>query len=135
MLFQRRYRPLIGLDITTSSIKLIELTRIRRHVSRRVVRGRAVAGQCHQRKSHRRCTGRRRCRAPRFETCRRAQQGVAVAVSGDAAITKVIQMPRNLRESELESQVEMQADQYIPFPMEEVSFDFEVVGPSEKDPK
>jgi type IV pilus assembly protein PilM len=28
----------------------------------------------------------------------------------------------------------MQADQYIPFPMEEVSFDFEVVGPSEKDP-
>ena len=59
----------------------------------------------------------------------------AVAVSGDAAITKIIQMPRNLRESELESQVEMQADQYIPFPMEEVSFDFEVVGPSEKDPE
>jgi type IV pilus assembly protein PilM len=29
----------------------------------------------------------------------------------------------------------MQADQYIPFPMEEVSFDFEVVGPSEKDPE
>ena len=58
----------------------------------------------------------------------------AVAISGDAAITKVIQMPRNLRESELESQVEMQADQYIPFPMEEVSFDFEVIGPSEKDP-
>ena len=28
----------------------------------------------------------------------------------------------------------MQADQYIPFPMEEVSFDFEVLGPSEKDP-
>jgi type IV pilus assembly protein PilM len=59
---------------------------------------------------------------------------VAVAISGDAAITKVIQMPRSLRDSELESQVEMQADQYIPFPMEEVSFDFEVVGPSEKDP-
>jgi type IV pilus assembly protein PilM len=57
----------------------------------------------------------------------------AVAVSGDAAITKVIQMPRNLRDNELESQVEMQADQYIPFPMEEVSFDFEVIGPSEKD--
>ena len=28
----------------------------------------------------------------------------------------------------------MQADQYIPFPMEEVSYDFEVLGPSEKDP-
>ena len=29
----------------------------------------------------------------------------------------------------------MQADQYIPFPMEEVSYDFEVLGPSEKDPE
>src|SRR6187399_4200 len=58
----------------------------------------------------------------------------AVAISGDAAITKVIQMPRTLNENELEGQVEMQADQYIPFPMEEVSFDYEVIGPSEKDP-
>src|SRR4029453_4241408 len=53
----------------------------------------------------------------------------------DAAITKVIQMPRSLRESDLEAQVEMQADQYIPFPMDEVSYDFEVLGPSEKDPE
>jgi type IV pilus assembly protein PilM len=59
---------------------------------------------------------------------------VAVAISGDAAITKVIQMPKTLSEAELEGQVEMQADQYIPFPMEEVSFDFEVIGPSAKDP-
>ncbi len=58
----------------------------------------------------------------------------AVAISGDAAITKVIQMPRNLSAGELEAQVEMQADQYIPFPMEEVSFDFEVIGDSERDP-
>jgi type IV pilus assembly protein PilM len=58
---------------------------------------------------------------------------VAIAISGDAAITKVIQMPRGLRDSELEAQVEMQADQYIPFPMDEVSYDFEVLGNSEKD--
>ena len=53
---------------------------------------------------------------------------------GDAAITKVIQMPRSLRVGDLEAQVEMQADQYIPFPMDEVSYDFEVLGPNEKDP-
>jgi len=58
---------------------------------------------------------------------------VAVAISGDAAITKVIQMPRNLNDSDLEAQVEMQADQYIPFPMDEVAYDFEVLGASEKD--
>ena len=61
-------------------------------------------------------------------------RNAAIAISGDAAITKVIQMPLNLRENELEAQVEMQADQYIPFPMEEVSYDYQVVGPSEKDP-
>src|SRR5690348_14557158 len=57
----------------------------------------------------------------------------AIAISGDAAITKVIQMPRGLREADLEAQVEMQADQYIPFPMDEVAYDFEVLGPSDKD--
>jgi type IV pilus assembly protein PilM len=61
-------------------------------------------------------------------------QEVAIAISGDAAITKVIQMPLNLGANELEGQVEIQADQYIPFPMEEVSFDFEVLGPSPNDP-
>src|SRR5690606_9650483 len=59
----------------------------------------------------------------------------AVAISGDAAITKAIQMPRSLSDNELEGQVELQPDQYIPFPMEEVSFDFEVIGPSQKDPE
>ena len=39
---------------------------------------------------------------------------VAIAISGDAAITKVIQMPSSLSERDLEGQVEIQADQYIP---------------------
>jgi type IV pilus assembly protein PilM len=59
----------------------------------------------------------------------------AIAIGGDAAITKIIQMPRRFTARELEGQVEIQADQYIPFPMEEVSFDFEVMGPSETDPE
>ena len=41
-------------------------------------------------------------------------------------------MPKTLGENELEGQVEMQADQYIPFPMEEVSYDYQVVGPPKK---
>jgi type IV pilus assembly protein PilM len=40
----------------------------------------------------------------------------AIAISGDAAITKVIQMPKNLSSGDLEGQVELQADQYIPVP-------------------
>ena len=134
MLLQRRFRPVIGLDITTSSIKLIELTktgdsyRVESYSAEptppNAINEKAIVDAQAVGEAVRRAVKRAGARS---KEC-------AVAVSGDAAITKVIQMPRNLRDNELESQVEMQADQYIPFPMEEVSFDFEVIGPSEKDP-
>ena len=59
----------------------------------------------------------------------------AAAVSGSSVITKVISMPANLSEDDLESQIQMEADQYIPYPLEEVNLDFEVIGPSEDDPE
>ncbi len=56
----------------------------------------------------------------------------AVAVAGSAVITKVITMPANLSDDEMESQIEVEADQYIPYPLEEVNLDFQKLGPSEK---
>ena len=50
------------------------------------------------------------------------------AVAGSAVITKLIPMPAELTEDDLESQVELEAVNYIPYPIEEVSLDFEVVG-------
>jgi type IV pilus assembly protein PilM len=58
----------------------------------------------------------------------------ACAVSGAAVITKVISMPSALSEDELEAQIRLEADQYIPYPLEEVKLDFEVLGPSEREP-
>ncbi len=58
----------------------------------------------------------------------------AVAVAGSSVITKVITMPSNLSEEELTSQIELEADQYIPYALEEVNLDFEVLGPSESNP-
>jgi type IV pilus assembly protein PilM len=125
---------LIGLDITTSSIKLIELVaagkgfRVESYaaeptpmnaINEKVIVDSDAVGEAISRAVKRSGTRNR---------------SVAIAISGDAAITKIIQMPANLTESEMEGQVEMQADQYIPFPMEEVSFDYEIVGPSAKDP-
>lgn len=43
-------------------------------------------------------------------------------------------MPSDLKEDELESQLQLEADQYIPYSLEEVNLDFEVLGPSESDP-
>ncbi|WP_052094878.1 pilus assembly protein PilM [Pseudohaliea rubra] len=54
---------------------------------------------------------------------------VAAAVAGSAVITKLVQMPAGLSEEEMETQLTLEADQYIPYPLEEVALDFEVQGP------
>jgi type IV pilus assembly protein PilM len=54
----------------------------------------------------------------------------AVAVSGSAVFTKTISLPSNLADSDIESQVQIEANQYIPYPLDEISLDFEVLGPS-----
>ncbi|MCK5665834.1 MAG: pilus assembly protein PilM [Thiotrichaceae bacterium] len=60
---------------------------------------------------------------------------VALAVAGSAVITKVVQMPADLSEDELESQIMVEADQYIPYSLDEVNLDFEVLGPNEASPE
>jgi type IV pilus assembly protein PilM len=134
VLLSAKSRPILGLDITTSSVKLIELSmsggqyRVESYAAEATppnsINEKAIVDANAVGDAIKRAVKRSGARA----------KEAAVAISGDAAITKVIQMPRTLGENELEGQVEMQADQYIPFPMEEVSFDFEVIGPSEKDP-
>lgn len=58
----------------------------------------------------------------------RAQHAVA-AVAGSAVIIKTIPMPSGLSEEDLEAQLTVEADQYIPYPLEEVALDFEELGP------
>ena len=55
----------------------------------------------------------------------------AVAVAGSAVITKTIQMEAGLNDQDLENLITVEADQYIPYPLDEVSIDFEVLGESE----
>jgi type IV pilus assembly protein PilM len=59
----------------------------------------------------------------------------AVAVAGSSVITKTISMPANLSDEEMEAQIELEADQYIPYALDEVSLDFAVQGRSEKNPE
>ena len=57
-------------------------------------------------------------------------KNVAMALPPSAVITKKIMLPGGLSDQELELQVETEANQYIPFPLDEVSLDFCIVGPS-----
>lgn len=58
----------------------------------------------------------------------------AVAISGASVITKVIYMDVSLSDSELESQIEIEADSLIPYPLDEVSLDFEKLNVNKADP-
>jgi len=57
-------------------------------------------------------------------------KNVAMALPPSAVITKKIILPGGMSEKELEVQVESEANQYIPFSLDEVSLDFCVIGPS-----
>ena len=59
----------------------------------------------------------------------------AAAVAGSAVITKIIPMPADLSEDDLEARSQVEANQYIPYPIEEVSLDFEVIGPVKDNPE
>lgn len=135
MLFGKKTQPMLGLDITTSSVKLIEITqsgkrfRVDSYAAEPTppnsVNDKAIVDAKTVGEAIRRAVKRSGAKAT----------DVAIAISGDAAITKIIQLQASLSARDMEGQVEIQADQYIPFPMEEVSFDYEVIGPNVNDPE
>lgn len=128
-LFGNKSMPLLGLDITTSSVKIVELADAgggRYRVESYAAEATPVNAVNEKNIIDVEALGEAIRRAVRRSGAKARE--AAVAISGDAAITKEIQMPASLSEAELEDQITLQADQYIPFPIEEVSFDFEVVG-------
>lgn len=54
-----------------------------------------------------------------------------VAVAGSTVISKIVYMEADQNDFEMESQIEIEADSLIPYPIEEVYLDFEELGPSE----
>lgn len=128
--------PLIGVDISSSAVKMVELSqagkekyRVERYVIEPMPTDAVVEGNIINLEA----TG---------ETVKRAWKrlgtrikNVAVAVPSSAAITKKIVVPGGQREEELEVMVESEANQYIPFSLDEVNLDFQVLGPAPGSPE
>ncbi|HRF55006.1 MAG TPA: type IV pilus assembly protein PilM, partial [Aquimonas sp.] len=127
--------PLIGVDISSTAVKLLQLSqsgaryRVEHYaveplppnavVEKNIVEVEAV-GEAIKRALNR--SGAK----TRF---------ASAAVAGSAVITKVIPMQADLNDDELEDQIQVEAAQYIPYPIEEVSLDFEVLGPVRDNPE
>jgi len=134
-LFRSGPRQLAGLDISSSSLKLVELSedkpgayRLEQYAIEPLPFGVVVDGNVENFET---------VEAAMKRLARRVGGGVkrvAVALPISAVITKRIYLPAELRELEMEVQVESEASQYIPFALEEVNLDFQVVGPSPRSP-
>jgi len=122
---------MIGLDISSSSVKLVELSQskngemvLERFAMESFEKGWITDGQIEKfdevADAVRRCVARSGVRT----------RDAVLAMPQSAVITKRIMLPAGLREEELEIQVEAEANQYIPFSLDEVSLDFCVIGPS-----
>ncbi len=130
-LFSRQPAPLIGLDISSSSVKLVELGRgkdggliLERCAVEQLEKGWITDGNVEKFDEVAEAV-RRVVKKSGTKT-----KNVAMSLPASAVITKKIVLPGGMSDAELELQVESEANQYIPFSLDEVSLDFCVVGPS-----
>jgi type IV pilus assembly protein PilM len=130
-LFSRQPAPLLGLDVSSSSVKLVELGRdasgklvLERCAIEPLERGWITDGNVEKFDEVAEAV-RRAVRKSGSRT-----KNAALALPPSAVITKKIVLPGGMSEQELEIQVESEANQYIPFSLDEVSLDFCVIGQS-----
>jgi type IV pilus assembly protein PilM len=125
-----RARPLIGLDISSSAVKMVELSeasnqyRLERYAIEPLPRDAVTDGNI---ASMEQVADAIKKAWKRLGT---NTKNVALALPSAAVITKKITLPAGLRELDMEVQVESEANQYIPFAIEEVNLDFQVIGPT-----
>ncbi|ALN84329.1 pilus assembly protein PilM [Lysobacter capsici] len=120
---------LVGVDISSTAVKLLQLSRVGNRyrvehyaveplppnavVEKNIVEVEAVG------EAIKRAVARSGTRV----------KHAAAAVAGSSVITRVIGMPNDLDEDEMESQIELEAANYVPYPIDEVNHDFEILGP------
>ena len=131
----KKNNGLLGIDISSSSIKLLELSKsgskykVECYANRPLPEGSVVEKNI----ANLDAVGETMLKLAALVDA--STDKAAVAVSGSAVITKSIEMNASMSDTEMETQIALEADQYIPYPLEEVLIDYERQGLSEKDPE
>ena len=133
--FNRKKLPLLGIDISSAAVKLLELGHTAKgyHVESFAVEPLPMEAVVDKNIVDLDIVG-NAVKAVVKQSGTRLKHA-AVAVAGSAVITKVITMSASLTPEEMEGQIQLEADQYIPYSLDEVNLDFDVIGPNEKQPE
>ena len=133
--FRRKVDTVLGVDINDSGIKLIELGRssggfsVQGYVTQALPPQAVVDGTLLD------LEGVGRALQQALSRLGTSARHAAVAVAGPSVITRLIEMDAGLSDEEMAWKIQMEADQFIPYPLDEVAIDFQVQGPSTHGPQ
>ena len=133
--FNKNNPPIVGVDISTSAVKMVELSsngkgtyRLEGYSITSIPKDAIVDGNVSSLEQVSDAV------KLAWKLLGSREKRAAPALPASAVITKKVMMPADLREEDMELQVEGQANQYIPFPLEEVNIDFQIIGPAANSP-
>jgi type IV pilus assembly protein PilM len=133
--FSAKAPPLIGCDISSSGVKMVEIVeagknvyRVERYAVEPLGRDTVVDGNIANIEAAGEAL--KKC----WRNLGTRVKHVALALPTAAVITKKVILPANLREEDMEYQVQSEANQYIPFSLDEVNLDFQVLGEAASGP-
>lgn len=130
----KRSSTLLGVDISSTSVKILQLSPAGNsyRLDNYVIKSLPANSVVEKNISDVDAVG--EAIAAAVSILKPSQKDAAVAVAGSAVITKTIEMNASLSDAEMENQIVVEADQYIPYPLDEVSIDFERQGLSDRNP-
>lgn len=130
-LLKKKNKTLLGVDISSTSVKILELSQSngRYQVESYASEPLPANAVVEQSIGDEEAVGLVIKKA--LGKARASSKIAAIAVAGSAVITKNIEMNDGLTDDEMDYQIRIEADQYIPYPLEEVALDWQIQGPSE----
>lgn len=131
--FRRKLDVALGVDINDQGIRLVELGRSAHGFSIQGYAAQSLPAHAMVDGTLLDLEGVGRALQEALSGLHSGARSAAVAVSGPSVITRVIDMDANLSDEEMTWQIQMEADQYIPYPLDEVALDFQVRGPSPRE--
>src|SRR5437773_9427979 len=134
-IFKAKTPSLVGIDISSTSVKMVELSdagkagfRLERYAIEPLPKDVVADGNISNMEQV--AEGLRRG----WKRLGSRNRNIAMALPTAMVITKKIIVPAGQTEEELELQVETEANQYIPFALDEVNLDFQILGPALNNP-
>ena len=135
MLFNRKQMPILGIDISTAAVKMLELNKTG---ARYRVESYGVAPLPQDAIIDKSIANidviAEAIRAAMKQSGTKVKSA-CVSVAGSAVMTKIITMPASLSDEEMNEQIMVEADQYVPYSLDEVRLDFEVQNENENNPE